>query len=372
MPSTETFAANQGQNRSCGWPLRSLSAMTLMPFISMCSGRSSAVPVASVMAVLPYWAPLVIHDRFALRPVNRDVGAVNEAGPRRGEEGDQCRDFIRLADPAEGDGLLGQFVRAFLAYALVPGEGLLQGVPPVGVHRAGVDGVDAHSVAAVLFRDRGGGGDVRGVGPARRHLPVAGLEAVVAHHEHDGALTALAHVTDDRAHRPDVAHELQVEARHPLLFGQVLEQPARPAARAGDQDVDVAELFEGGVDAALDVFGHAHVAGQRQYRPAGVGGDLLRGGLPRGGGPGRGDEVAGFTRQELGDAPGDALAGARADGALSVQPQIHRNPFRLATAPCRVGVFPRGPRSRVRLRPVQRGPSVSWIVNQKSARWKDP
>jgi len=28
------------------------------------------------MAVLPYWAPLVIHDRFALRPVNRDVGAV--------------------------------------------------------------------------------------------------------------------------------------------------------------------------------------------------------------------------------------------------------------------------------------------------------
>src|ERR1700755_1254350 len=130
MPRTETFAANQGQNRSCGWPLRSLSAMTLMPFASTWSGRSSAVPVASVMAVLPllgslHWAPLVIHDRFALRPVNRDVGAVNEAGPRRGEKGDQCRDFIRLADPAEGDGLLGQFVRAFLAHALVSGEGLL-------------------------------------------------------------------------------------------------------------------------------------------------------------------------------------------------------------------------------------------------------
>src|SRR5947207_2386857 len=116
MPSTETFAANQGQNRSCGWPLRSLSAMTLMPFASTWSGRSSAVPVASVMAVLPllgsltglpYWAPLMIHDRFALRPVNGDVGTVDEAGPRRGEERHQCRDFFRLADPAEGDGLLG-------------------------------------------------------------------------------------------------------------------------------------------------------------------------------------------------------------------------------------------------------------------------
>src|ERR1700750_1155345 len=188
MPSTETFAANQGQNRSCGWPLRSLSAMTLMPFASTWSGRSSAVPVASVMAVLPYWAPLVIHDPFALRPVNRDVGAVNEAGPRRGEEGDQCRHFIRLADPAEGDGLLGQFVRTFLAHALIAGEGLLQGVPPVGVHRAGVDGVDAHPVPAVLFGDRGGEVDVRGIGHAGGHLPVAGLEAVVADDEHDGAL----------------------------------------------------------------------------------------------------------------------------------------------------------------------------------------
>src|SRR5215467_4455744 len=138
MPSTETFAANQGQNRSCGCPLRSLSAMTLMPFVSIWSGRSSAVPVASVMTLLPYLGSLLVHDRFALRPVNRDVGAVNEAGPWRGEEGDQRRDLIRLADAAEGDGLPGQFVRALLGHALVASEGLLQGVPSVGVHRAGV------------------------------------------------------------------------------------------------------------------------------------------------------------------------------------------------------------------------------------------
>src|SRR5690348_12750143 len=344
MASTETFAANQGQNRSCGWPLRSLSAMTLMPFVSTWSGRSSAVPVASVMAVLPYWAPLVIHDRFALRPVNRDVGAVYEAGPRRGEKGDQRRDLFWLADAAEGDRLLSQLVRALLGHALVAGEGLLQRVPPVGVHRAGVDGVAADPVSPVLFGGRGGEVDVRGVGHPGGHLPVTGLEAVVADDEHDRALATLAHVADDRAYRPDVAHELQVEARHPLLFGQVLEQSAGRTARAGDQDVDLAEPLEGDVDTVLDVLGHAHVAGQRQHRPASIGGDLLRGGVERRGSPGGDDHVTAFPGQELGHAPADALAGARDEGDLPVQPQIHRNPFRLATAARRVGVFPREPR----------------------------
>ncbi len=34
IASTETLAANHGQNRSRGEPLRSVSAMTLMPFCS--------------------------------------------------------------------------------------------------------------------------------------------------------------------------------------------------------------------------------------------------------------------------------------------------------------------------------------------------
>src|SRR5438270_13252555 len=147
--------------------------MTLMPFVSTWSGRSSAVPVASVMAVLPYWAPLVIHDRFALRPVNRDVGAVDEASQRRGEEGDQRRDLFRLADAAKGDGLLGQLVRALLGHALVAGEGLLQRVPPLGGHRAGAGGVDADPVSPVLFRGRGGVVDVRGVSRSAGQLPGA-------------------------------------------------------------------------------------------------------------------------------------------------------------------------------------------------------
>ncbi len=242
------------------------------------------------------------------------MGAVDEAGQRRGQERDQRRDLLRLADAAERDGPLGQFVRAILGHALVAGEGLLQGVPPVGVHRAGVDRVDAYPVPAVLFGDRGREVDVRRVRHPGGHLPVAGLEPVVADHEHDRALAALTHMRDDRADGPHVAHELQVKAGHPLLFGQVLEQAAGGAARAGDQDVDGAEPLEGGIDAALDVGRHAHVPGQRQHGTAGLGGDLARGGFQRARGAGGDDHVASLAGQVLGHAAPDPLAGAGHEG----------------------------------------------------------
>ena len=44
-----------------------------------------------------------------------------------------------------------------------------------------------------------------------RHLPVARLQPVVADHEHDAALAALAHVREHRAAGADVAHELEVQ-----------------------------------------------------------------------------------------------------------------------------------------------------------------
>src|SRR5260370_40879101 len=111
------FAANQGQNKSRGWPLRSLSAMTLMPFISTWSGRSSAAPVASVMAGLPSWAPSVVHDGLALRPVDRYVGAIDEAGPWRGEERPQPRDFFGPADAAVRERRLGRLLCPFRGQA---------------------------------------------------------------------------------------------------------------------------------------------------------------------------------------------------------------------------------------------------------------
>src|SRR6516164_186743 len=88
----------------------------------------------------------LIHDCLALGPVDRDVRAVDEAGARRGEEGHQRGDLSRLADAAKRYGPGGKLVRPVLGHALVPGEGLLQRVPPVGVHRAWVHRVDAHAV----------------------------------------------------------------------------------------------------------------------------------------------------------------------------------------------------------------------------------
>ena len=114
----------------------------------------------------------------------------------------------------------------------------------------------------------------------------------------------------------------------------------------------MAQPLKGGVDAALDVAGHAHVPGQRQHRLAGLGGDLLRGGFQRARGPGRDDDVTALTGQGFGHAAPDALTGTGDESYLSVQPQIHRNPFRLATALCPAGVFPpasagRGPGSQL-------------------------
>ena len=256
------------------------------------------------------WAPLMKLARGEARKVTRAATS----------PGSQMR--------PQRDGLLGQFVRTLLGYPLVAGERLLQRVPPVGVHRPRVDRVDAHAMPPVLLGDRGREVDVGGIRHSRGHLPVAGLEAVVADHQDDGALAPFAHVADDRAHRADVAHELEVEARHPLVFGQVLQQAAGRAAGAGDQDVDLAEPAKGGVHAAPDVLGHRHVAGHRHDRVAGLGGDLLGGcrqWLP---GPGGDDDIGPLAGELLGHRAADPLARAGDEGHLPGQLQVHRNPFR--------------------------------------------
>jgi hypothetical protein len=47
-PSTEMLAANHGQNRSAGLPLRSPSAMTLIPLRSIAAGIAVAAGACSV------------------------------------------------------------------------------------------------------------------------------------------------------------------------------------------------------------------------------------------------------------------------------------------------------------------------------------
>src|SRR5437773_11254601 len=88
--------------------------------LTMPAGGVVLAPTAEPLNVIV--VPSLIHDGLALAPVDRDVGAVDEAGPRGSQEGHQGSDLGRLTDAAERDGPLGQFMRALLGHALVAGE----------------------------------------------------------------------------------------------------------------------------------------------------------------------------------------------------------------------------------------------------------
>src|SRR4051794_19757036 len=97
-----------------------------------------------------------VHDRLALAAVDGDVRPVDEARLRRGEEADEGRHLLGLADAPERDRARGEVVGRLLVDAEIAREGLLQRVPARGVHGPRVHGVDADAVTAVLLRERGG------------------------------------------------------------------------------------------------------------------------------------------------------------------------------------------------------------------------
>src|SRR3954468_9783605 len=67
-----------------------------------------------------------VHERLALAAVDRDVRAVEERRPRRGQERDEVGDLLGRADPPQRDRRHGELVRRLLVAALVTGEGLLE------------------------------------------------------------------------------------------------------------------------------------------------------------------------------------------------------------------------------------------------------
>src|SRR5919197_2198299 len=290
------------------------SASWSAPWKSGCSNSSTASMGTNIRSGTESAGPVLpgtsgdVHQRLALGPVDRDVGTVDEARARRGQERHERGDLLRLADAVERDRGQRQVVGAVLIDLLVAGERLLEPVPAVGVHGPRVDRVDPDPVRAVLLGDRRREVDVGRVRRPRRHLPVARLQPVVADDEHDRTGPPLAHVGDDGPHRADVPHELEVQAGQPLLLGQVLQQPARGAAGARDEDVDPAPALERCRDAALDVLGPAHVPGERQDRSSGLGGDLARRVLQRGGRAGGDDDVGALRCQVARHLASDALA----------------------------------------------------------------
>src|SRR3984893_3014824 len=137
-----------------------------------------------------------VHQRLALGSIDRYVGAVDEGGAGRGEERHQRSDFGGLADAMERYRRERQLVCTFLVDLLVTRTSLLETVPAICVDLSGIHRVDANAIPTVLLGDRRREVDVRGVGNARGHLPVARLQPVVPDHEHDGALATGPHVRD--------------------------------------------------------------------------------------------------------------------------------------------------------------------------------
>ena len=72
-----------------------------------------------------------------------------------------------------------------------------------------------------------------------------------------------------RPREPDRSEYLDLEILAPDLLARLEEREGPPAAGVVHQDVDAAETLHGGGDHALDVVGHAHVAGYRQHLAAG-------------------------------------------------------------------------------------------------------
>jgi len=83
-------------------------------------------------------ASLDVHQRLALRAVDGDVGAIDEARAGRCDERDHGRDLVGLADAAERDARDGELVGAVLvAFVASPRASFINGahIPVDGAQR---------------------------------------------------------------------------------------------------------------------------------------------------------------------------------------------------------------------------------------------
>src|SRR5256884_1567362 len=166
--------------------------------------------------------PAVEVDRGA-RDVRRALGA---------EEGDEVRELVRLAEPAERHAA---FVRHLAVERL--GIALHPALPLAALHDAEADRVDPNRVGRVLVRERlgqvgaGRARHARGQRPRRRRLPAD------RRHVHDAPAATALHVRDDEAAESDRRPDLQVEVGLPLSIVHVGEARGRGRPGAVHEDV---------------------------------------------------------------------------------------------------------------------------------------
>src|SRR6058998_2137710 len=88
----------------------------------------------------------LIQQGLALTAVQRDERAVHEARALGGDEDGDVGDFLRRADPTEGNAALGPLLRLVDADLADLGDAADQVIPPLGGYRARIDRVDADVV----------------------------------------------------------------------------------------------------------------------------------------------------------------------------------------------------------------------------------
>lgn len=249
----------------------------------------------------------------------------------RRDEDDDGGDLLGRADPPQRDAPDRPLAR------LLPGEPLVarvrphQGLPPPGVHRAGVDRVHQDPLPPVLLGQRRGEREVCRVGRARRQLPVGGLHPVVADHVHDAAAPAPAQVGDRGPAAPDVPHELQPQAQLPLLLGQVLEEAPGGRARAVDEDVQASVVGGRRVHAPPGVLPAHHVPRHHERLVAGRPRDRVRGRAQALSAAGAERDPRALARELHPAGEANALGAARDEDGLPAKSQVHLD--RLLPAP---------------------------------------
>jgi isopenicillin-N N-acyltransferase like protein len=210
---------------------------------------------------------------------NVDRGAGDVAGPVAGEEGDQARHLLGLAEPAHRH--LG---RGHLAEELLSGDlggpQLVDVLPLRGQHEPDVHAVDQDLIPAKIDGQRLGQAQARG--PVHRRgqehrIGVASVDRVDVDHPRG---LAAAQVRQRRPGAPDLGEQLDLDVGLPVVVGQRAELAGVGPAGVVDQDVESAHRLVGRLDERGDLIGHGHVAHHRGDLTGSIGGflaDLVRG-----------------------------------------------------------------------------------------------
>src|SRR5262249_51491149 len=198
-----------------------------------------------------------------------------------------------------------------------------QAGPTLGPHRAGIDRAEADVVLAVLAGERHREVLPRGVGGARRNLPIGCLHAVVADQIDHAPAALLDHDRQHVAQAAHVAHEFELQRLFPVGLGQMLEHAAGRGAGIVDHDVDAAERLVGLGDEILGIGVFAEIGGDRHDPAVGFPRDLGRCLLERLLAPRADGNIDAFLRQRAGDAFADTGAAARDQRGLAVKLEVH-------------------------------------------------